>query len=218
VPCDVGALITAIKALNATGGGTLTLATGCTYTLTGSNVTGAHGPDGLPLIVTPITLSGNGTTITRAGGAFRIVEVTGTGALTTKSVTISNGSADSDGGGIYNDGGTVTFTSGNLSSNSAAGALGLLSGRGGGMYDNGGTVTITSSFVKSNTAHQAAGIVTVNGIFTLTSTAVTSNGALVGPGGIDRTSGAFTNNTSDITANTPTNCAGSVPAVPGCTN
>jgi hypothetical protein len=285
VACNEAALVAAINAANAAGGGTVTLATGCTYTLTASHGGGAHGPDGLPLITTPITLSGDGSTITRAGGllapTFRIVEVTSTGALTTKSVTLSNGSTSGllglaggdgggiynagavtltnstlsgnhagargggiynglgaatftsstvsgnsvtgllgvtggDGGGIYNDGGTVTFTSGNLSSNRAAGLLDLVGGMGGGMYDNGGTVTVTSSFVESNTAHQAAGIVTINGIFTLTSTSVTLNVAVVNPGGIDRSGGTFTNDTSAITANTPTNCIGSPTAVPGC--
>jgi hypothetical protein len=286
VACNETALITAINAANAAGGGTVTLASPCTYSLTSSHDTGgAHGPDGLPRITTAITLLGGAnSTITRAGGLlapdFRIAEVTGTGALTLTSVTLSNGSAVSllglgggdgggiynggavtltgstltgnhagtrgggiynglgaatftssfvesnsagsllsagDGGGIYNDGGTVTFTSGNLSSNSAAGALlGLLGGRGGGMYDNGGTVTFSTSFVQSNTARETAGIALVNAITTLTSTAVNGNVAVSSPGGVLRTGGTMAVTASPITGNTPTNCTGSVPAVPDC--
>jgi hypothetical protein len=65
----------AIIADNAAGGGTVTLTPDCTYTLTTSHGTG-HGPDGLPLITTPISLAGNVNTITRsaAAPAFRSAE------------------------------------------------------------------------------------------------------------------------------------------------
>ncbi|MEU6709768.1 hypothetical protein [Streptomyces wuyuanensis] len=86
IACDTEALKDAIDAANAAGGGTIGLARRCTYTLTVEDNTGPHGPNGLPLITTPITLrAGKNTVIERAAAApaFRIFEVTGpAGALT----------------------------------------------------------------------------------------------------------------------------------------
>jgi hypothetical protein len=57
-------------------------------------------------------------------------------------------------------------------------------------------------------------------VSTLTQTAVTDNHALPLLGtadGVDRQGGTRTTANTPITANTPNNCAGSVPAVPNCT-
>jgi hypothetical protein len=74
VACSESALITAVTAANAAGGGTVTLTPGCTYTLTASHGDdGVNGPAGLPIVTTPITFEGNANTITRSGtaSAFR---------------------------------------------------------------------------------------------------------------------------------------------------
>lgn len=55
---------------------------------------------------------------------------------------------------------------------------------------------------------------------TLTQTAVTNNNALLllgNSGGVYRQGGTMTTTNSPITANTPNNCVGSVPAVPNRT-
>lgn len=66
VPCTTAALITAISTANGSGGGTLNLAPGCTYTLT----TAFNGGDaGLPAITTPITVNADGDTIERSTAA-----------------------------------------------------------------------------------------------------------------------------------------------------
>ena len=97
VPCDVNQLITTITTANGNGvADTITLALGCTYTLTTTN----NGNNGLPSITTTITINGNGATIQRdlsftcpdgTNPEFRIFHVAGSGDLTLKDLTVSNG-------------------------------------------------------------------------------------------------------------------------------
>jgi hypothetical protein len=199
VACTETALVGAINAANAANGGNVVLTPGCTYTLTKANAIGANGPDGLPIITTAITLTGDNNTITRSTAvgtpAFRIAEVGSAGNFTLKLVTLSNGSAMGAGGGILNLG-SVTLTGSGLTNNTASGTGGGLSnadvsapgtgttatftnstvsgntaaGRGGGIY-NGlrGTLTTTSTSLKSNRSSQAQG----GGIAVINSTATT---------------------------------------------
>ena len=63
---DVAGLIAAINAANANpGADIINLAASGTYTLTAVDNTGYYGPTGLPVIVSPITINGNGATILR---------------------------------------------------------------------------------------------------------------------------------------------------------
>ena len=217
VACSQTALVAAVNAANAAGGGTVTLTPGCTYTLTSANGDdGVNGPDGLPIITTPITFSGNANVIARAATApaFRVVQVSSTGGVTLDAVTISGGDAASvlnhNGGGILSFG-AITLTGSHLSGNTAAGL-------GGAVYSTGtaAAATFTSSTVTGNTAARGAGLASVAGALTITSSSVTGNAATVDPGGIYFDTGTATLHTSTVTANTPTNCVGSPSPVPGC--
>src|SRR5438552_2369718 len=114
VPCSgpgggAAGLIAAINAANAAGGGTVNLAAGCTYQLTAADNTSAMlGGNGLPVITSPVTLNGSGTTIAGNDTTFRILQVSGTGNLTVQGLTITGGSAATMGGGILNLAGTLT--------------------------------------------------------------------------------------------------------------
>jgi hypothetical protein len=223
VACSQSALVAAINLANTSGGGNVTLTPGCTYILTRSHGGGTHGPDGLPIITTVITLTGNANVITRSAGlltaSFRIAEVSATGNLTLKSVTLSNGSSTGDGGGILNFG-AVTLTSSALTGNTT------LLGNGGGIASGpaaGAAATFTSSTLSGNTAltGSGGGIATIEAVLTITSSPVSSNAASLAGGkggGIYRQgTPAVTVTTSPISGNMPNNCAGSVPAVPNCT-
>src|SRR5262245_23299503 len=118
VPCTQGALVAAINAANAAGGGTINLASGCDYALT----TADNGEHGLPVVTTQIRLNGNGATVDGTG-AVRVFEVDGPGSLSAQNVTITGGSADI-GGGIENAGGTVTLNHSQVTGNTAAQAGG----------------------------------------------------------------------------------------------
>jgi hypothetical protein len=95
VPCSGPAggpagLIAAISTANATGGATIDLASGCTYQLAGANNTSPTlGSNGLPVITSPVTVNGAGTTIAGNDSSFRILEVSGTGNLTLQGLTIT---------------------------------------------------------------------------------------------------------------------------------
>jgi hypothetical protein len=246
VACSETALVAAITAANASGGGNVVLTAGCTYRLTASHAVGREGADGLPVITTVITLTGNQNVITRAATApsFRIAEVASTGNLTLKLVTLDNGLAVGDGGGILNYG-AVTLTGSALTNNTASGNGGGLSNEdvaspgtgtaatfvsskvlhntasttGGGVY-NGlrGTLSMTSGAVNGNTSSLfGGGIAAINSTATtVTTTPVSANATGLFSGGIYRLGGTMTITASPITANSPTNCVGSLPSVPGC--
>ncbi|CAN3983295.1 Probable extracellular nuclease [Kitasatospora purpeofusca] len=248
VACNEGALVAAVNAANAAGGGNIALATNCTYTITAPHSNDGEGPNALPVITTAITLTGDTDTIARSSApgapAFRIAKVAAGGSLTLKGkVTLRNGNAATDGGGILNHG-SVTLTASALTGNTAAGRGGALAnadtaapaagpaatftdstvsgngstGQGGGVY-NGlrGALTTTGSSVTNNSSGaQGGGIAAVDSAATtLTSTPVSANSATTAAG-VYRRNGAMTLTTSPVSGNVPNNCVGSSPAVPGC--
>jgi hypothetical protein len=196
VACSENALVAAVNLANSTPtSDTLVLAGGCTYRMTTS-----HGgtANALPVITTPTEMIGPAT-VTNASllglGLFRIAEVAPTGSLTlTTGVAFTRGNVLGDGGGIYNGlRGTLTVTG----------------------------VSGSPLFITGNSAGRGGGISAVDSTATtLTQTAVTNNHALLllgTAGGVYRHGGTITTTNSPITANTPDNCVGSVPAVPNCT-
>ena len=111
IPRSAASLVSAITGANTSGGGTLALTGGCTYTLTAAN-NSADGGTGLPVVKTNITVQGNGATITRSGSvAFHLLDVASAGRLTLSSLTLTNG-----GGGVQNFG-TTTITQSTFSAN-----------------------------------------------------------------------------------------------------
>ena len=147
------------------------------------------------------------------------------GAVTLTESTLTNNVAEGTGGGLANadtPSGTApaaTFTNSPVSGNTAGGS-------GGGIYNGQrGTLTMTGAGqftptpVDNNrsTGPRGGAIAAINSTATtLTNIAVTTNRA-TGAGGVLRLGGTMTTTASPITANTPNNCVGSVPAVPNCT-
>jgi hypothetical protein len=117
VSCAAGGagLVTAVNTVNAAGGGSINLDSGCTYSLTTrDNV--VMGGNGLPVVVSPITVNGAGATIAGNGSNFRIFAIGGGsgGALTLNGVTVTGGKilgamAAGAGGGIANFSGALTL-------------------------------------------------------------------------------------------------------------
>ena len=209
--CTEPALIAAISAAEGAGGGDVVLTPGCTYTLTASHSTGANGPNGLPMITTAITLTGNANVITRSTGlltpAFRIAEVSNTGNLTVKSTTLSNGLAVTGGGGGILNRGATTMTASPLTNNAA------LAGNGAGLSNvdtPAGTApaaTFTGSTVSNNSAATGKGGGIYNGqrgTLTVVSSPVNNNTSLLAQGGgiaaVNSTATSLTS--SPVSANT----------------
>ncbi|MCP4542039.1 MAG: DUF11 domain-containing protein, partial [Chloroflexi bacterium] len=123
VSCSVTDLIDQIS--SATSGDTLVLSVGCVYNLTTTHTADpdGYGPIGLPEIDKTLTISGNGATIQRSSGTYRLFYVTTSGDLTLQDLHLSSGIAQGgnggnntyggDGGGGAGLGGAV-FNRGNL--------------------------------------------------------------------------------------------------------
>ncbi|MEU1629361.1 hypothetical protein ABZ746_29410 [Streptomyces sp. NPDC020096] len=186
-------MVSAINGANAAGGGDLILAPFCTYTLTSAHGTGgAGGPAGLPNITTPITMTGLSTEITRASNApsFRIIEVDGPSQLPA-------------------DQGQLTLTTVTISNGDAG------IGVGGGIANLGGSVTMTAGGVRGSRASFGGGIYTDTAL-AMTASSVTGNTATVNGGGIYRNAGSVTLLASNVSGNTPNNCAATAPLTAPC--
>ena len=114
-----------------------------TFGLSGSILLGAT----LPALNDDLTIDGRGQTIIINGNnAVRVIEVNEGKVVTIKALTIASGNCVAcDGGGIYNDGGTLNVHNSIFSANAASG-----DGGGGGIFSNGGTVNITDTIFEDN--------------------------------------------------------------------
>ena len=160
VPCSAGGagLVSAVKkADNGTGPKTITLAHGCTYTLTAPSDYW-YGPDALPAITTTVVIEGNGAKIARTGTTpFRFFFVSanplasstpsyvslGAGNLTLKDLTLTGGLAKGGNGGGLDGGG---------------GGAGM-----GGAIFNQGRLTLQRVTISHNTAQGGDGGGAANG-------------------------------------------------------
>jgi hypothetical protein len=157
-------------------GDTIVFDQDCTITLT----TGT-----LPLSHT-VTINGTGHTVIVDGGCTLTNGVCTSGGVTVFAVlgvvtanltalTIQHGNG-SNGGGIYNNGGTLTVTTSILSGNSTTGI-------GGGISNNSGTVTVTGSTLSGNSADTGGGIYNLSGFLTVTTSTLSANTASGTSGG-----------------------------------
>ena len=220
VPCTQTALVGAVAAANASGGGTINLTPGCTYSLT----TADNGENGLPVVTTRIGVNGNGATIDGTK-SVRVFEVDGPGGnLTLNSVTVTGGSAD-NGGGIENPGGTVTLNHSQVTGNTATEAGGGIASA---TFDptSVAKLTLNNSSVTGNSqtggpddqnAVGGGGIVNVLGTATLNSSQVNDNTAqgFVGGGiangdyfNFSATTSFLTLNNSQVDGNVAPNAGG----------
>jgi predicted outer membrane repeat protein len=159
VACVPGALVTALAAASGSGAsGTVTLAAGCTYTMTAVNNT-TDGSNAFPDILGSVTIVGSGATITRGTGApdFRFFIVDDGGSLNLSGVTLSNGSIASDavhGGAAILNRSQLTLNAVTFLNNTS------LAPTGGGAIDNHdlGQMSITGSNFTGNVAPQGGAI------------------------------------------------------------
>lgn len=157
---DVAGLKAAINAANAspTEPTTIRLATRCTYTLTSVD----NGVNGLPVVRSPLTIEGKGSTIVRSSAAgtaaFRIWQVGTDGALTLRSVVIAGGEALA-GGGIHN-GGRLTLEKSAVTRNTATAGG---DATGGGIF-NAGTATLDHSQLTANAVTSTDGVASGGGL------------------------------------------------------
>jgi hypothetical protein len=202
VPCSgagggTGGLIAAIQTANAQGGGTITLATGCTYTISSGQFDNGHGADGLPPIDSAISIAGNDATIVRGKGtpAFRILEVKDGASLQLTALTLSGGNGGTSGAAIPG-GGAVLVNDGSLTVDGCI-LSGNKSANGGAISSVRGTVRVTRSTLRGNRGTDDPGatggaISNDEGLLVIRDSALTGNqstakgGAIVNPAGTVR--------------------------------
>ena len=200
VPCDVDALKAAITTAN-TGGGALTLASGCVYSLTAAD----NPDDGLPEITGKVRISGGDRTViqraNKATGAFRVFHVLPGGSLSLNSLTVRGGDASGDGyaaggGGILNDRGTLRLTGVTVRSNRAEFIAG-------GIWNNLGTLVMNDTTIHDN-ASRIGGAVVASGTMTMKGGALRGNtsdawgGALANGGDTKLSDVSIADNDSDL--------------------
>lgn len=194
VPCrgtrgGATGLITAIQRANADGGGAVSLATGCTYTLSAARFGNGLGATGLPLIAAKIAITGQRSTIARAKSAkeFRLLQLASdrSAALSLSGLTLRGGDVSTtigrNGGAILAaQRGSLVVRHCTLLDNAAVN---------GGAIDAGGAqVTIVGSRLRENRAVVADGvggaILQVGGPLTIESSVITQNQSTGGGGGV----------------------------------
>ncbi|MFE3661340.1 right-handed parallel beta-helix repeat-containing protein, partial [Streptomyces sp. NPDC059165] len=174
VDCDPNDLISAITQANSDGGGTLTLAEKCTYTLTVN-----HDGNGLPEIIQPVTIDGNGATIARAANAdqFRFFEVGVGGDLKLRHLTLTRGkaAANEDGGAIHvTPAGRLDLDCVTLHNNTVDDTG---SDSAGAIY-NQGVTTVRNSTLSGNSGDESSAIFNVDGKLEITTSKLTGNTAM----------------------------------------
>ncbi len=196
----------AIGAANALAGAdTITVPAG-TYTLSIAGDTEDANATGDLDITDDLTISDASSTIIDGGALDRVFHILAGNTVEFSGLTIRNGDPGiifNVGGGILNNGGTLTLTNSTVSGNTAAG--------GGGIANEGGTLTLNSSTVSGNTANGVGGgIYNSSGTLTLNNSTVNGNSATAG-GGIYRGGGTVTLKNT-IVANSPTggDCSGTI--------
>ena len=150
-------------------------ATPQTITLTQNDSNLAFGPTAL-VITSDVTIVGpaGGLTIS-SNNTHRVFAVASGATLTLQALTVTGGLATA-GGGIYNNGGTLTIDTCTISGNSVD------NGYGGGIY-NAGALTIDTSTISNNTAGGAGGGVYNSATLTITDDShIDENRALRGGG------------------------------------
>ncbi len=203
VPCTASDLISAISAANGSGG-TVTLTSGCVYTLTAVNNTTDGGGVGLPVISANVTVQGNGATIIRSTASgtpvFRIFDVSSSGSLTLSSLTVSNGLANNGqqgGGGIFSHG-TLTISGSTFTGNSAPAS----SGTSGGGINNSGTLNVSTSTFTGNTGQEGGAIFNQATATITNNTFINNTATIYGGGGLLNAAGSATVNGDTFTGNT----------------
>ena len=112
------------------------------------------------------TIDGGGVITISGGNSVGVFSVNTVVKFIVQNLTIANGSS---GGGIYNNGGTLTVTNSTFSDNSAP--------EGGGIYNNSGTLTVTNSTFSGNSAGYPGGGIANGGTLTVTNSTFSGNSA-----------------------------------------
>lgn len=156
-------------------------------------------------IGTNVTISGPGATslAISGGNAVTVLSVSQGVTASISGVTLENGNG-SDGGAVYNPGGTLTLTNVNIANNAAP-------FYGAGILNFGGTVTVVNSTLASNSSAEMGGAVfNEGGTVTVNNSTVASNSAPYYGGAFYNAGGALNLTNSTIFNNSSTYYGGAI--------
>jgi CSLREA domain-containing protein len=143
----------------------------------------------LPAVTTDLSIAGAGAVTVSGASAYRVFDI-GAGTVTLSGLTITAGFAVGGGGGIWNNGGTLTVANSTISGNTT------IANGGGGIFNEGGTLTVTNSTISGNTAiFSGGGGITNTGTATITNTTISENTASFGGGIANAGTATITNAT-----------------------
>jgi CSLREA domain-containing protein len=121
-----------------------------------------------------LNINGQMASITISGNEeWRVLQVGPGAKLTLHNLTVADGSADGEGGGIYNQLGTLKVDHSTLSNNSAD--------FGGGIYNQNGTLKVINSTLSGNSALEGGGIRN-GGTLEVTNSTLSGNSSTGSPG------------------------------------
>ncbi len=157
--------------------------------------------------VTGVTLTGVALNNNVAGGGDGTgngggLHVTGAGDISITGGTVNTNSAAAEGGGLWNNTGTLTIDGTTLDANTASGTASTDGG--GAVFNNGGTLNVTGATLSNNFADQGSG--SGGGIFNLTGGTVTLDTSTIttnhadgdGAGLLNSGTATITNSTIDF--------------------
>jgi hypothetical protein len=137
-----------------------------------------------------LTLDGSGQSVTLDGGNSVGVLLVNSGvSFALNALTIAHGLGNGPGGGLANNGGTVSITNSTFSDNPTVG-----------LANNGGTVTINNSTFSSNAGAGAGGLANNGGTVTINNSTFSDNVA----SGLLRPGAGLANNGGTVTINNST--------------
>ena len=130
---------------------------------------------------TGVTITGPGASLLAVSGnnASRVMEIQG-GPAAISGLTVTGGklASGSNGGGLLNDGGTLSLSNVTISGNTS-------DDEGGGLYNSKGSLTLTNCTISGNAANTGAGLYNNQGTLTLTDCTISNNTfTLNTPGGV----------------------------------
>ena len=149
----------------------------------GGGIEGSSAPGPISLVGT--TMDGNLTGSAPGNGGA--LHVTGVGPVSADTVTVRQNCAASEGGGFWNNQGSMTVTDSIFTGNDGQG--GLADHGGGGLFNNGGTLAVDNTLIASNVASGASGsgggLLSVGGTVTFDMVQILTNIANRAGGGIE---------------------------------
>ena len=197
--------------LNAAGG-TLSIQgvsiTGNTANRAGGGIEDASGSGTMVSISSSLI---NDNTVNTSPGNGGGIHVGGDGSITVTGGTVSGNTAGAEGGGLWNNTGTMTVTGTVIDGNTATGNMSDHGG--GGLFNNGGTMILDNVTVTTNTATgtggSGGGLLSTDGTVTVSNATFDANTSVRAGGAVEQIDGEYVSTdvtyTNNITGGSPGN-------------